>query len=434
MSFTLENGVCTASHHLLCARYKGVGRGDEDDERSAATLASAVLPMPDSLPFHRYDIPAENLDKLKKQLQKLSKKCSRLGFAPLIAHVVGRGTRADQGAVYAYVTVELCGQPLKLEGWSFLGTLEHVEDEVLLRSIPGKQIPESYKQARPEWCDQCKLVRARTKSFVISHDDGTTMQVGRNCLVDFFAGHDPHALASYAELLQSAQDLSIASAVVGPNTTICYFMEEYLAYVAQLNAQHGFVTRKAARGSYPVVQATADIAWRALGARLPLDPIYLQEAQDAIAWVAAWTQGRTLNDYEYNVSVVAALPTVESRTAGLAASIIAAKEREAQKAQRAAAAPAPSLTPSSYFGTKGVRETFALTFIDARYIAASYPGAASPFLYRFVDAAGNQAAYFSERDLNLSAGVSYKLKATVKDQREYKGVKQTILTRITVLP
>jgi hypothetical protein len=54
------------------------------------------------------------------------------------------------------------------------------------------------------------------------------------------------------------------------------------------------------------------------------------------------------------------------------------------------------------------------------------------YIYNFEDAAGNVIIWKTSKNLNGHELVSYELTGTVKKHGEYKGVKQTILTRCKV--
>jgi hypothetical protein len=50
-------------------------------------------------------------------------------------------------------------------------------------------------------------------------------------------------------------------------------------------------------------------------------------------------------------------------------------------------------------------------------------------MYRFLDASGNVLVWFASNNTGLEMGRKYALRGTVKKHDEYKGVRQTYLTR-----
>lgn len=84
-----------------------------------------------------------------------------------------------------------------------------------------------------------------------------------------------------------------------------------------------------------------------------------------------------------------------------------------------------TLPQSVHIGTVGEKIELELTVVMA--MAAGFPGSS---LLIFADAAGNRfKAYYSGSE-EFGRDGTYKIRATVKEHTEYKGVKQTALTRI----
>ena len=156
-----------------------------------------------------YEVPADNLPRLKHELEKLARKAVRLGLAPItmeelgsedIAYVVGENSRkraspaevaalkARPASIYTtnlvyfrFVTVLVTGQTPRLAGWEFVATLQHLADEEgnpmnLLRTTPDfrGQLPVEYRTASPENCDHCqKAIKTRKETFIVRHEVGS---------------------------------------------------------------------------------------------------------------------------------------------------------------------------------------------------------------------------------------------------------------------
>jgi len=83
--------------------------------------------------------------------------------------------------------------------------------------------------------------------------------------------------------------------------------------------------------------------------------------------------------------------------------------------------------PSEHQGEIGKREVFTLTVSNENTIEG-YMG--TTWLYTMVDADGNKFKWFASNP-KLTVGETYSLKATVKKHDEWKGEKQTVITRAT---
>ena len=85
--------------------------------------------------------------------------------------------------------------------------------------------------------------------------------------------------------------------------------------------------------------------------------------------------------------------------------------------------------PSEYFGTIGKREVFTLTVVGRREIESDWGGTT---LVMFRDAAGNKAKWFASEAGEFQLDRTLTVKATVKAHDEYKGSRQTELSRAAV--
>ena len=98
-------------------------------------------------------------------------------------------------------------------------------------------------------------------------------------------------------------------------------------------------------------------------------------------------------------------------------------EKKAAMEKRAAAA-----ASSEYAGVIGKRMT--ITAATA-VLVTSWPTAyGATFLYRFTDGDGHTFVWKASRHMDVKDGM--KIKGTVKEHSEYRGIKQTVLTRCAV--
>jgi hypothetical protein len=132
---------------------------------------------------------------------------------------------------------------------------------------------------------------------------------------------------------------------------------------------------------------------------------------------------QSLNDYEYNLSVVIKHGIVEYRTAGLAASIVSYVERDIQKQLEVAMA-----AKSVYLGAPKDKVKFEnLLILRVIDIDSQY---GTTHLHIFQDSNGNRLTWKAS-SVRFNQGETVTLKGTIKEHKEYNGVKQTVLTRCT---
>lgn len=108
-----------------------------------------------------YAIPRFRFEGLADTIKKLNRRAERLGVEPLRFALTGaewcdwkfdHEHRTLDGqprrVTWEVVEVELDGGSIKLPGWTFVGTIEHLDGENILRAVPGETIPEAYRTGR----------------------------------------------------------------------------------------------------------------------------------------------------------------------------------------------------------------------------------------------------------------------------------------------
>lgn len=156
--------------------------------------------------------------------------------------------------------------------------------------------------------------------------------------------------------------------------------------------------------------------------RLP-EPQDYEMAKTALARMEAEleAEGKELSDYEHNLLVVIRSGMVSYKTAGIAASLIPAYTRvlgEEIRRQRAA--------KSEHVGTVGKREMFLDLALERVIDVDTQFG--TLHIHKFVDKSGNSLVW-KTNSTRLDEGKSYNVKGTVKEHGDYKGWKQTELSR-----
>lgn len=170
-------------------------------------------------------------------------------------------------------------------------------------------------------------------------------------------------------------------------------------------------------------------AWKRLSAadQEKLTPVAEDEAKaaEAIAW-AGGLDAAVGNDYLWNIRVLAMKEYIGYREAGLAGSIIAAYNRHLE---REMAAKYQRDQPSDWFGEVGKREVFELTVLSTREMSGDY-GLVTLVMFR--DTAGNRAKWFCSGSCGFKVNSVVTVKATVKEHTDYKGCKQTGISRVAL--
>ena len=130
------------------------------------------------------------------------------------------------------------------------------------------------------------------------------------------------------------------------------------------------------------------------------------------------------DDYVYNMKNFFNLDEVEIRYVPFVSSGIAAYNRSVEKIIEIKAKKAVS----NYVGTIGEKITSDVEVTGSKYVSGYY---GSSLLIRMVDDSGNTfTTFYSGNKFEPEVGDKLTIKGTVKDHKEFKGWKSTMLTRV----
>lgn len=413
--------------------------------------------MENQLVSNIYTIPGANLGGLEARITKLAAKAKKLGTGAITFKVLSSERRTfidDLGweILRTYYTVQVSGPAPKINGWTFIATLEHSPEGVIVRGVPGLTTEGelvSYR-ASTNLCDYCKKSRARQNTFVLRSDDGAYRQVGRNCLRDFLGHDDPEALAALAEQLTDAFMLADEAEEeawgYGGHAPRTMSIHTYLGVVAACVRRFGWVPRsKAEEWERMSTTEAADNVLREkrgyedgqecdnlkcpctrTGGHVGVTDADVAKVEQALEWVRSWKQDG-LDDYRYNLFVACAAEAIEPRRFGIVASLIGAYDREIERRQERAEKEAKEPALDEWVGKVGERvDLLNLTVRNVRALESPY-GVTQ--LHTFKDADGRRYKWFSS-GRSYAEGATVNVTATIKSHESYQDHKITVLTRV----
>lgn len=389
-----------------------------------------------------------NLDKVEQVVKKLNKRANKLGLVPLTIKVGPAIPEEDPDThkVNVYHDVMILGESPVIAGWHLVAVINHFIDTSiseagytnLIRVVPGENLPESYRNSKPE-CDHCKHNRFRKDTIIVQHEDGTYRQVGTGCVADFLGHTNVKSFLEYAKFPEIFE-----KEFRGWGEPKGYYTQYTASYFLTLTSAvirtHGWVSSAQSRESGKTatfVEVLEQIRNREKYNPKKEEIIKTVEedvllADGAIDWVKNLPESETSkNDYLYNCSVVIKAGMVNDKTYAITASIIPsykrhlAKEIEAKKVK----------VESKYFGSVGEKFQGKVTFLFRNEYQAqrySYYGSDVGYIYNFTTAEGYRFVWFTTNYFNLEKGEEVELKGTVKAHKEYKDTKQTVLTRCKI--
>lgn len=388
-----------------------------------------------------YTIPTQNLPAFEKRVAKLQKAADKVGAALLVRYGAESTVEKDQGfgrkLVYTVREVEVVGETPRLNGWTFVATLQHTPEGVILRTVPGQALGAFYtarnNAATLALCDYCGVKRNRKDTYVVRNGEANDERiVGSNCLADFLGHKDPHAVAKYAEALGAFEEGAWGSGgeVRGePAVDI----ETFLAWANAQVRETGFYVSRA-RSEESGLPATGPRAWWNMedaatkpewkGPRPNAGDLAF--ARETLAWVEG-VEPSADDEYLHNLTVACASGYVTRRTCTLVASALAAYNRVLRSSVALATQSAPAEPAGVWYGAIGEKVEVQVKVAEVRTIQSAF---GEKLLAVLEDAQGRVFKTFTQsRTLGLTVGEWVALKATVKAHEVYRGRRETVLLR-----
>lgn len=401
-------------------------------------------------------IPKHHEVTLQAQIDKFNKKADKLDCPHITYLVHGEKSVVAKGfeeraeiwgeSEVPHVTmieVSIVGAAPKIEGWKFLGTLDHysLPGAVIINTVPGEEIPKQFHTADAS-CDHCGKVRRRNETFVLQEDEtGEYKRVGRQCVRDFI-GYDPKAIMRYMRSLlsfseQFADEEKYGFGGSGPR----FYTFDHIGVLiktASLIDKYGWVPKSAADEDH---RATASEVldvyfppdardprvyqqWKTWVDSLNLDnPKWKEEAEAARAWLKKHTGE---GEYWHNLHAIDQAEGVPTHLFGYWCSVMSGYQRAMEKLRLAER----EKKLNEHVGEVKERREFVVK-LKARKSFENHYGTTR--LHTFIDEDGRTLIWWASVDPELELDGQYKIKGTIKKHDEYNGWAQTILTRVKVL-
>lgn len=377
--------------------------------------------------YRSFNIPASNKNLVDDKLVKLSKRAVKLGLEEIF-WTWGKAFLDENENLT--IPVELSG-PLFVQynDWEFIATLQHLTTgENIIRAIDNSiQIPKEFRESGSA-CQHCMVNRYRKDTYLVKNiNTNHIVQVGSSCIKDFLGGQSPDNLLQKAELVSGLIEYMEGSSQQNVRSDGILHLIKVLAQTAACIRDYGWVSKSSAMESGKTSTAT----WVMDNFYPPTDKFILSIINDSdkeLAFVASdWAENLSdleceKSDYLHNIRAIARSGMVSYRTMGFATSIVNSYQRSLNE---------KNIKPiSEYVGNAKEKFVYQLILKHDFPYTGSY---GTTFKYIFEDENGNVLVWNSSKSFDLVRGNKYLIKGTIKDHSEYKGTKQTIITRCQFL-
>lgn len=334
---------------------------------------------------------------------------------------------------HPYYEVTITGEAPCYEGWTLLAALDFDPNAGLItRNAPGTEgINVDRAAIRENACDHCGTERYRRHSFVVVNvETGEQKQVGSTCLADFL-GLDGSPVFMSVEDIEGDMDGWGFGFGGGPSQVDTL---DLLAIAWAAIKTYGYV-RSGSFDGVSTKQTVSDFLWgRGKAAEQIREEIgaNVEGSMEAAAKTRAFILSDDFagdSDYVINLKAIIGAEYVSPNNIGFAVSAPQALARHEERTlirQREQA----EVAESNFVGTVKERLTLDVTLKTVRYIEGYY---GTTTLYVLVDEQGNQFKWFASNDVLgdiANVGKAFNITGTVKGHEEFRGVKETVLTRV----
>lgn len=410
----------------------------------------------------KYSIPEINMESLEKKLIRIQNKCKKYGCEFKYERL---GEHFEEKTFYAYDydAVDAFGAPASkkwkeivkyidiavegtaaVNGWRYAASLEYTDKGNIIAGTGEIEIPEKYYHCAP-WCEHCKTARDRRYSYIVFNEEtGEFKQVGKSCLKDFTGGLSAEYVASYESFLKEIEE---AREVVSfGDLGVKYFkVKEFMEAVAETIRLYGYCKRDGMNVS--TADRAEEIYREANGMRITkaayervLDAkdrgLNLKNAEsiELANMVREWILGNEREDnYFHNLKVACALEWGDYKVLGLLASAFPTYNRELEfEAEKRAreAAEKEAAARAAWMGKVGDKVSFKVA--DFKCISSWETQWGLTCVYKFVDENGLEATWKTNNWVNDRRIIGSVISGKVKELKEYRGIKQTELTRCKI--
>jgi hypothetical protein len=410
--------------------------------------------------FAQYLVADFLVENVRNKVNKLVRRSKKLDSSPVTIETSETPTarlqigstkpfRGKPSPVFAdFHTITISGKAPKLDGWKLVARLLHesqtgLDGVNIINAVPGETVNQEYRTSGIK-CDHCgrdHIVRKDT--YILRHDDGREIQVGSKCIKDFLGHLDPEQVVAYAGFWTDSinnvftsdeydEDFDFSGPFVRGEASLDLL--DVLTVTCNIAGIYGY-TSKAKAEADPDLQPTSKVVsgylFRSFSKKeletidkdlgeLPEEKLEANH-QKAIELVE-WAKNLDDSESEYlgNLKAIANGGKVTIRTFGLAVSIYASKLREENDQAR------QENSNSEHLGKEGDKLTVDVTVNVVSHSEGEY--GITSFIV-FSDDDGNIIVWNKSGGCDYKKGDTLRIKGTVKGHGEFRGVKQTRLTR-----
>lgn len=379
---------------------------------------------------------------VEKKLNRIAKKCKKHGN-DFTFEVKGEEVREvydeelDWKKYYKFILVEVEGTA-KIDNWECVAVLEiHDVGNIIRRINTEIDIPERFKHTE-NICEHCNTKRQRNNLYVIHNTETNEWkQVGGNCLMLYTGGLNMEYVTAYMDGITELEEFD---GIVGHGKAY-YNVEEILSYAVEVIEKTGYFNAQSVLPTKCLVSflmhnqfnraielINEELRCAKLDVRVNGYDFHKKNTKKAVETIINYYKNLEDNsEFIHNIHVMLNEEYVLPKNFGFLCYLPEGYARYIQKEVEKA-----KKIETKYFGEVGKR--YKDKVIENVTLVTSWEtqwGYTS--IYKIILEDGSVLTWKTNNTLYLNRNEEYdKISFTVKEHKEYKGEKQTEVTRCKV--
>lgn len=382
----------------------------------------------------RYLIPVENTERLAKKVARIQKKCEKYGnefvFDIVDDNIIKEVEEDGRKFFVKFYEVEVEGVA-KVDGWEFVGTINHFDSENVIFTVSDKfSVPERYRTCKSN-CEHCNRIRSRKDTYIVYNTDTDEYkQVGKSCLMEYTNGLDAKLVSNFEQYFHEVEELSFGS--YGGYTEPMYNVHKVLLNAVRFVNKYGYVKELSLEDARNGVKTTRDLVRDIICSKKGDESVFSDEEHQFVNNLIEYYKNQDgNNNYVSNLNTIIRnefttfkfFNTLISSIPSYQKYLVKEEEKRIRFENRF-----KEESKSEYVGEVGKRVQIEIAHHSVVYSFETVYG--WTYINKFVDADGNIIIWKTSRS---DFEDCTKLVGTVKEQKEYRNIKQTVLTRCKVV-
>lgn len=412
-----------------------------------------------------HNIPVSRWSEFCKKIDSLNKKAKKNNWESIsvpvltrslvkieVSDVNWRGEVSNRNAMVECYRVVLMYNSLKMNGYDFLARVEYLADNssVLFHTVPGStaKVDERIRSLNSNICEHCNKIRNRRDTFVVMNvETGDQKQVGRQCLGDYLGVSADMIANKFSQIMNIEQTFKDLEDVMnggalrraaGETIDVMKALVLTSAYIEMFgwvprSSEFGKPTASWVYNHFSNVRLTEEEQWNVklangLAANVPL---HEERAIKTLEWVKTeLAEKDNQSDYEQNlVTLLTKTDVSEEKHLGLICSAVSAYQRAMNQKIEYAKKNEEAMASNFVGNVKDRLKDISATVSYVKSMSSDY----GPMtLIKLIDNDNNIFCWFASGSKDFVIGQGVKFTGTVKSHNEFRGVKETQLTRVNI--